>query len=57
MVDLLVATCLLYVLVKIPAWVARVVFAGTSHAPSSTIRAVKTVVLCKALRAGTAALA
>jgi len=56
-VDLLVASCLLYVLVKIPAWVARIVFARTGHTPSSTVRAVKTVVLYKALRAGTAVLA
>ena len=57
LVDILVAICLLYVLVRIPGWVSRAVFAGTGHSPSSVGRAVKTVVIYKALRAGFAALA
>ncbi len=57
LVDVLVAICLLYVLVRIPGWVSHAVFAGTGHSPSSTVRAVKTVVVYKALRAGAGALA
>ncbi|MHB1615272.1 MAG: hypothetical protein ACYCYA_13320, partial [Actinomycetes bacterium] len=57
LVDILIAICLLYVLVRIPAWVSRAVFAGTAHSPGSIGRAVKTVVIYKALRAGFAALA
>lgn len=57
LVDMLIAICLLYVLVRIPSWVSRAVFAGTGHSPSSVGRAVKTIVVYKALRAGFAALA
>lgn len=57
LVDVLVAICLLYVLVRIPGWVSHAVFAGTGHSPSSTVRAVKTVVVYKTLRAGAGALA
>lgn len=53
-VDMLVAICLLYVLVRIPGWVSRTVFAGTGHTPAS---AIKTVFAYKAIRAGMAALA
>jgi len=44
-------------LVDILGWVSHAVFAGTGHTPSSAVRAVKTVVVYKALRAGFAALA
>lgn len=54
LVDMLVAICLLYVLVRIPGWVSRVVFAGTGHSPTSVV---KTVFAYKAIRAGIAALA
>jgi len=57
LVDLLVVICLLYVLVRIPSWVSRAVFAGTGHSASGTVRAVKTVVGYQAARAGYAALA
>jgi len=55
--DLLVVICLLYVLVRIPSWVSRAVFAGTGHSASGTVRAVKTVIGYQAARAGYAALA
>jgi len=57
LVDILVAICLLYVLIRIPGWVSKAVFAGTGHTPGSAARAVKTVVVYKVLRAGMAALA
>ncbi len=57
LVDLLVVICLLYVLVRIPSWVSRAMFAGTGHSASGTVRAVKTVVGYQAARAGYAALA
>jgi hypothetical protein len=57
LVDILVAICLLYILIRIPGWVSKAVFAGTGHTPGSAARAVKTVVVYKALRAGMAALA
>ncbi len=57
LVDLLVVICLLYVLVRIPSWVSRAVFAGTGHSASGAVRAVKTVVGYQAARAGYAALA
>jgi hypothetical protein len=57
LVDILVAICLLYILIRIPGWVSKAVFAGTGHSPGSAARAVRTVVVYKALRAGMAALA
>lgn len=57
LVNLLVAICLLYILVRIPGWVSKAVFAGTGHSPGSAARAVKTIVVYRALRAGMAALA
>ena len=56
LVDLLVAGCLLWVLLRIPAWASRLAFAGTGHRPSSALRLVKTAVVYKAIRAGIAAL-
>jgi len=53
LVDVLLACCLLYVLVKIPSWVGRAVFSGHG---SSTLRVVKTAVVYKAVKAGMAAL-
>lgn len=57
LVDILVVICLLYVLIRIPGWVSKAVFAGTGHTPGSAARAVKTIVVYKAVRAGMAALA
>ena len=57
LVDMLVAICLLWVLVRIPAWVARAVFAGTGHRPSTLVGAAKVGMLYKAVRGGMAALA
>lgn len=57
LVDILVAMCLLYVLIRIPGWVSKAVFAGTGHTPGSPARAVKSVVVYKVLRAGMAAFA
>ena len=55
LVDVLVAVCLLWVLVRIPAWVSRAVFgAGRS---SGVARAFKVAFIYKAARAGLAALA
>ena len=57
LVDVLVAICLLWVLVRIPSWVARAVFAGSGHRPSTLLGAVKVGVVYKLVRAGMAALA
>jgi hypothetical protein len=54
LVDVLVACCLLYVLVKIPGWVARAVFSGRRG--SSMVRVVKTAIVYKGIKAGMAAL-
>jgi hypothetical protein len=55
LVDVLVAVCLLWVLVRIPAWVSRAVFgAGRS---SGVAKAFKVAFIYKAARAGLAALA
>ncbi|HVA61353.1 MAG TPA: hypothetical protein VNG13_12585 [Mycobacteriales bacterium] len=56
LVDMLIACCLLWVLLRIPSWASRLAFAGTGHRPSSAIRLVKTAVVYKAIRAGMAAL-
>jgi hypothetical protein len=57
LVDVLVAICLLWVLVRIPTWVARAVFAGSGHRPSALVQAVKLGVIYKLVRGGMAALA
>ena len=55
LVDVVVAVCLLWVLVRIPAWVSRAVFgAGRS---SGVAKAFKVAFIYKAARAGLAALA
>lgn len=54
LVNVLLACCLLYVLVKIPSWVARAVFGGRRG--SSTLHTVKTALIYRAVRAGAAAL-
>jgi hypothetical protein len=58
MVDLLVAACLCWVLVKIPSWVSRMVFSsgGRRHSGGTT-RVVRDVVVYKAIRAAAAAVA
>jgi len=56
LVDVLVACCLLWVLIRIPAWAARAVFSGTGYRPSTATRVVRDVVVYRALRAGAAAL-
>ena len=55
LVDVLVAICLLWVLVRIPAWVSRAVF-GSSRS-GGLGKAVKFAVIYKVARAGLAALA
>ncbi len=56
LVDVLVACCLLWVLIRIPAWAARAVFSGSGHRPGTATRVVRDVVVYKAIRAGAAAL-
>ena len=58
MVDLLVAACLCWVLVKIPSWVGRMVFSGGGrrHSGGAT-RVVRDVVVYKAAKAVAAAVA
>jgi hypothetical protein len=56
LVDVLVACCLLWVLIRIPTWAARAVFSGSGYRPSTAARVVRDVVVYKALRAGAAAL-
>jgi hypothetical protein len=55
LVDLLVVTCLLWVLLRVPTWAALVVFAGRRG--SSTTRMVKDYVVYKVIKAGAAAVA
>jgi hypothetical protein len=57
LIDVMVAACLLWVLVRIPSWVSRAVFAGSSHRPSMAVRLVRDAVIFKVARAGLAALA
>ncbi len=54
LVNVLLACALLYVLVKIPSWVARLVLGGRRGA--STAQLVKTAVVYRTVRAGMAAL-
>ncbi len=54
LVNVLLACALLYVLVKIPSWVARLVLGGRRGA--STAQMVKTAVVYRTVRAGMAAL-
>jgi hypothetical protein len=49
LIDLLVALCLLWVLVKIPFWAKELAFRG--HSRSSAVSTAKTYVLAKAWRA------
>jgi hypothetical protein len=52
MVDLLVAACLCWVLVKIPTWVGRMVFAsGGGHRRSGATRIVRDVIVYKGIKA------
>ena len=54
LVDVLVACCLLWVLVRIPSWVSRKVFAGSGH--SALGKGVKTLLVYRVVRAGIGAL-
>ena len=54
LVDLLVATCLLWLLARIPAWAARMVFAGR---PGMVATAAKSYVAYRLVRRGLARLA
>jgi hypothetical protein len=54
LVDVLVACCLLWVLVRIPSWVSRKVFAGSGH--SAIGKGVKTLLVYRVVRAGIGAL-
>lgn len=56
LVDLLVTLCLLWVLVKIPSWAGRAVFAGRGRSGGAFRRVVRTVVELKVVRAIGAAL-
>jgi hypothetical protein len=49
LVDLLVAVCLLWLLVRIPAWAGRMVFAGR---PSTLVGVAKSYVVYRLLRRG-----
>lgn len=51
LVDLLVTICLLWVMVRIPSWVSRVVFAGTGHRPSALVGVAKVGAAYKLLAA------
>ena len=53
LVDLLVATCLLWLLARIPAWAARMVFAGR---PGSVVAVARSYVAYRLLRRGLARL-
>lgn len=53
LVDLLVATCLLWLLARIPAWAARMVFAGR---PGSVVSVARSYVAYRLLRRGLARL-
>jgi hypothetical protein len=57
LVDMLVAACLLWLLLRVPAWVSRLVFSGSSHRQSVAARVVKTAIVYKAIQAGMAAVA
>ena len=57
LVDLVVAVCLCWVLVRLPAWAARAVFSGTGHRGSETLRVVRSAVVYKAVKAGAAVIA
>ncbi len=54
LVNVLLACALLYVLVKIPSWIARLVLGGRRG--TSTVQLVKTAVVYRTVRAGMAAL-
>jgi hypothetical protein len=54
LVDLLVATCLLWLLARIPAWAARLVFVGR---PGMVVTAAKSYVAYRLVRRGLARLA
>jgi hypothetical protein len=54
LVNVLLACALLYVLVKIPSWVARMVFGGRRG--TSTAQMVKTALIYRTVRAGVAVL-
>ncbi len=56
LVDLLVTLCLFWVLVKIPSWAGRAVFAGRGGSGGAFRRVVRTVVELKVVRAIRAAL-
>jgi hypothetical protein len=51
MVDLLVAACLCWVMVKIPTWVGRMVFSGSGHRRSGGGRMVRDLVVYKGIKA------
>jgi hypothetical protein len=51
LVDLLVALCLFWVLVKIPSWVSRAVFSGRGSRSGMVRHVVRTVVELKGVRA------
>ncbi len=55
LVDVLVACCLLWVLVRIPSWVSRKVFAGSGHS-GAIGKGVKTLLVYRVVRAGIGAL-
>jgi len=50
-VDLLVSACLCWVLVKIPTWVGRTVFAGAGRRHSGVTRILRDVVVFKGVKA------
>jgi hypothetical protein len=50
MVDLLVAACLCWVMVKIPTWVGRMVFSGSGHRSGGTTRIIRDLVVAKGIK-------
>jgi hypothetical protein len=57
MVDLLVAACLCWVMVKIPTWVGRMVFSGSGRRSGGTTRIIRDLVVVKGIKAVAAGIA
>ena len=56
LIDVVLAGCLLWVLVRIPTWTSRAVFSRSGHGSGFASRAVKTAVVIKIVRGLAAAL-
>jgi hypothetical protein len=51
LVDMLVAACLCWVLVKVPSWVGRLVFSGSHRGGGGVGKGVRDLVIYKGARA------